>query len=73
VEPVPQDFIVKKTNRMISGFEYKGLLTLDEMNDLITDYRKSTKDAFLPLFKGLRADGFYRRRMTFKIFKTLIS
>ena len=34
-------------------------------NQILSDYRKDTKDVFMTAFKGLRQDGKYRRRLDF--------
>lgn len=34
-------------------------------NEILNDYRRKTEDIFLTAFKGLRSDGYYRRRLDF--------
>lgn len=63
---------VKKSNRSftrIGGLEYFTDTEIDMIinisNDLLLKKRIQTKDVFLTSFKGLRKDGFYRRRLDF--------
>ena len=46
---------------------------IDKCNNLITEYRKNTKDVFLTSFKGLRADNSYRRRLDFKTARQIMN
>lgn len=43
------------------------------VNELVYEYRNTTKDVFMSPFKGLRADGFYRRRMDFNTARMLLN
>ena len=47
-------------------------LFLDKCNSTLKEYRELTKDVFLTSFKGLRDDGFYRRRLDFDIAKNIM-
>lgn len=45
---------------------------IEEFNKYLNNYRTQTSDVFLTSFKGLRDDGFYRRRMSFSKLKLLL-
>lgn len=45
---------------------------IQECNSILDNYRTKTQDVFLTSFKGLRADGFYRRRLDFKTANLII-
>lgn len=47
-------------------------LLIDKLNENLNQFRKQTHDLFLTPFKGLRKDGFYRRRLDYKLAKMLI-
>lgn len=64
---------VKHTSRAItrislpeqySEFEVERIIV--EANRLLSEYRVLSQDVFLTSFKGLRKDGFYRRRLDYK-------
>ena len=46
---------------------------IHELNRYLTDFRKKTQDVSLTPFKGLRKDGKYRRRMDFRLLRSIIS
>lgn len=62
--------------RMITRIAVKHSKNLTEMisrlNEGIINFRKSTHDVFLTPFKGLRQDGYYRRRMDFALARRMI-
>ncbi len=45
---------------------------LKKINDVLDDVRKKTHDIFLTAYRGLRADGMYRRRLDWGLAKHLI-
>lgn len=45
---------------------------ITKLNENLNQFRKGTHDLFLTPFKGLRKDGFYRRRLDYKLAKMLI-
>jgi hypothetical protein len=49
-----------------------GPLFIKKFNNFLDKYRNETGDIFLTSFKGLRDDGFYRRRMSFSKLKVLV-
>lgn len=46
---------------------------IEAANELLEEFRVSTADVFLTAFKGLRADGDYRRRLDFAMARTLLN
>jgi hypothetical protein len=46
---------------------------LDKCNEFLEWYRNNTYDIFLTSFKGLRSDGYYRRRLDFDTAKAIMS
>ena len=46
---------------------------IDKLNQYLSDLRKETRDVFLTPFKGLRADGMYRRRLDYGLTRDLIN
>lgn len=63
---------IKKSNRSftrIGGFKRYSPeeidLIIEKANAILSEKRLLTKDVFLTSFKGLRKDGFYRRRLDF--------
>ena len=42
-------------------------------NELLATYREKTQDVFMTSFKGLRADGKYRRRLDFKTARAILA
>lgn len=47
-------------------------LFINKFNKFLENYRHETKDVFLTSFKGLRDDGFYRRRMSFSKLRNIL-
>lgn len=45
---------------------------LPQLNAALATFRADTSDVFITAFKGRRKDGFYRRRLDFKIAKNLV-
>lgn len=48
-------------------------LFISKLNFKIEEFRNNTNDIYLTSFKGLRKDGFYRRRMDWKVAKYIIT
>lgn len=67
---------VKHSDRLITKIECD-LEDLDEsikiLNKKLNHIRKNTHDVFLAPFKGLRKDGFYRRRIDFALVRKMIN
>lgn len=70
---------VKQTSRAITRISLPQTHTASdidrlvvEANRLLAEYRKASQDVFLTSFKGLRKDGFYRRRLDYKTASQLL-
>jgi hypothetical protein len=65
----------KSTNRNMFPIECELLKDedLDAINQLITDWRAETKDFFLTSFKSCKKDGIYRKRVSFKEIRWILS
>lgn len=48
-------------------------LFFDICNRILNEYRESTKDVLMTSFKGLRADGKYRRRLDFRTVRCIMN
>lgn len=48
-------------------------LFVDKCNEILKNYRVSTKDVFLTSFKGLRDDNQYRRRLDYKTTRNILN
>lgn len=46
---------------------------INECNSTLNEYRRKTSDIFLTAFKGLRDDGYYRRRMDFILVRMILN
>ncbi len=46
---------------------------IERCNCVLEQYRNNTKDVFLNSFKGLRSDGTYRKRIPFKIVRSILT
>lgn len=46
---------------------------IKNLNDYFSDFRRDTYDIFLTPFKGLRRDGFYRRRLDYDLARSVIN
>lgn len=72
-----EDYPIKHTSRFItriSGDLNENIeVWADQLNKRLAEFRKGTKDLFLTPFKGMRADGFYRRRMHFQLARMFIN
>jgi len=44
-----------------------------KLNDAVGKFRDDTRDVFLTPFKGIRRDGFYRRRMKFSLARSFVN
>ena len=67
---------IKHTDRAITRIDLRVKVTgslIDRLNDGLARFRAETHDLFLAPFKGLRADGRYRRRLDYETARGLIS
>lgn len=62
---------IKVSSRAITRISSDSSFDVDRIagraNAILEDFRKNTNDIFMTAFKGLRADGRYRRRLDYKI------
>ena len=68
------DYDVSNKCRSITKILVPDDLTVDigKLNNRLNDIRKNTYDVFLTAFKGLRKDGYYRRRLDFSLARSII-
>ena len=70
------NYQIKVSSRFVTriGGDFVNLpKLLTELNTAIHKFRTETQDVFLTPFKGIRADGVYRRRMGFALARMLIN
>jgi len=69
--------VVKESSRSITKISIPIELDTDkliiEANKILNKFRTDTSDIFLTAFKGIRKDGLYRRRLDFKIARTILN
>lgn len=71
-----ENYPIKVSSRFITRIsgEFNNVPRLvRRLNKEITRFRRETNDLFLTPFKGLRGDGFYRRRMDFSLARLFIN
>lgn len=67
---------IKDTSRNIVCVSIPSKVTdalIAKLNTRISEYRKQTKDVFMTPFKGVRKDGNFRRRMSFRQARAIIT
>lgn len=67
---------IKESSRFITRISGNFNCTeelINHLNKNIDRFRENTKDIFLTPFKGIRKDGYYRRRMDFNLAKRFIA
>ena len=70
-----EEYQIKVSSRFITRIsgEFGNIPVLVKtLNKRIEEFRKETNDIFLTPFKGIRKDGYYRRRMEFAVARRLI-
>lgn len=70
------EYEIKVSSRFITRIsgDFRNLSTLiKKLNRKIETFREDTKDIFLTPFKGMRNDGYYRRRMDFNLARRFIN
>ena len=72
-----EKYKIKDSSRFITRistrfYNKKIDLDIDELNNILNNYRSNTKDLFLTPFMGLRKDGMHRRRITYKTIRKII-
>ena len=69
-----ENYPVKVSSRFFSRISVsKYDFSIDNLNASLDSFRVETRDLFLTPFKGIRKDGWYRRRMSFALAKTIIN
>ena len=71
-----KNYPVKVSSRFITRIsgEFDNIpKMIKQLNHQIDNFRDETKDIFLTPFKGMRKDGFYRRRMEFALARNFIN
>ena len=66
------DYIVRQSCRSITKIKTDLDVKINDLNDYVSEFRNDTKDVFLTAFKGLRKDGWYRRRMDYALTRRII-
>lgn len=67
---------IKQSSRFITRISGDFVVVpnlIEQLNSLLAKFRDETKDLFLTPFKGIRDDGYYRRRMFFSQARDLIN
>lgn len=65
---------IKHSSRSVTRIHYDATPSMiDELNRRFRRFRILTHDVFLTPFKGLRADGYYRRRLDYSLARDFIS
>lgn len=67
-----QGYTVKKHGRHITILNIPFKPRIKEYNDVINDFRSSTQDVLMTSYRGIRKDGFYRRRLDWQLAKDII-
>ncbi|MDR3111579.1 MAG: hypothetical protein LBU55_00175 [Elusimicrobiota bacterium] len=67
------NYKVSTSCRSIIKIKVNKKIKVDDLNEILNDFRNKTKDVFLTAFKGLRKDGLYRRRLDFGLARKIIS
>ena len=71
-----KDYPIKVSSRFITRISGKFdniPKMINKLNRQINNFRNDTQDIFLTPFKGMRKDGFYRRRMEFALARNFIN
>jgi len=71
-----KDYPIKVSSRFITRIsgDFDNIpKIISKLNSQIKSFRKNTRDMFLTPFKGIRKDGYYRRRMEFALAKNFIN
>ena len=62
----------KATDRAVSRVFVGGTVDIEKWNNALADLRKKTRDMLMVAYRGLRADGMYRRRLDWKLARGII-
>ena len=64
---------IKHSSRFITRIRTRFEVSVDDCNRFLDRFRRDTSDIFLSGYRGLRADGHYRRRMDYALARKIIS
>lgn len=67
------DYKVNHQRRFITKIRVPYPVDIDVLNKTLSDIRERTHDVFLTAFKGVRKDGYYRRRLHWGLARSIIS
>lgn len=71
-----KSYAIKESSRFItriSGEFNCNARLIKHLNETLKNFRESTQDVFLTPFKGIRKDGYYRRRLDFNLARRIIN
>ena len=68
-----QNYEIKQSSRAITKIRIPGRPKIGRYNEFLGEFRNATKDVFLTAYRGLRKDGFYRRRLDYALARDIIS
>ena len=63
---------VRGTCRSITKLRVEGAVEIERWNNKLEEFRQLTHDVLMTAFKGIRADGMYRRRMDWDLARGII-
>ena len=64
---------IKHSSRFITRIRTRFDVSINDCNRFLDRFRRDTSDIFLSGYRGLRADGHYRRRMDYALARKIIS
>lgn len=67
-----QDYEVKKHGRHITILNIPFKPKIKDYNHVIKSFRQNTQDVLMTSYRGIRKDGFYRRRLDWQLAKDII-
>ncbi|MBE8157877.1 MAG: hypothetical protein HAW59_00545 [Betaproteobacteria bacterium] len=67
-----KNYEIKQSSRAITKIKIPGRPKIGRYNEFLGEFRNATKDVFLTAYRGLRKDGFYRRRLDYALARDII-
>ena len=68
-----KDYTVKKHGRHITILDVPFNIRINDYNEVIKDFRIETQDVLMTSYRGIRKDGFYRRRLDWQLARDIIN
>ena len=68
-----ENYQVKPSGRHITKLKVNGRIRIKEWNDILNDFRNKTQDVLLTCYKGIRKDGWYRRRLDWETARGIVN